>query len=75
MLLNVFAHALHSRANKQLKVSDIFSAVDELHGRVQGAYAVIIMILGYGILAFRDPNGIRPLIYGQKKNKNHIKSS
>ena len=67
VLLNVFAHALHHRSSKNLKTEDIFSAVDEVHDRVQGAYAVIIMILGYGILAFRDPNGIRPLVYGQKR--------
>jgi len=75
VLLNIFAHALHKRAKNNLKVEDIFSAVDELHDRVKGAYAVIIMILGYGILAFRDPHGIRPLVYGQKKDKNHMFSS
>ena len=75
VLLNIFAHALHKKAHSDLKISDIFSAVDELHDRVNGAYAVIIMILGYGILAFRDPHGIRPLVYGQKKGKNHMFSS
>ncbi len=75
VLLNVFAHALHNKAKKKLDVSDLFSAVDELHGRVEGAYAVIIMILGHGILAFRDPYGIRPLVYGAKKDKNHMFSS
>ncbi|MAR15104.1 MAG: amidophosphoribosyltransferase [Candidatus Marinimicrobia bacterium] len=75
VLLNIFAHALHKRVKNNLKVEDIFSAVDELHDRVKGAYAVIIMILGYGILAFRDPHGIRPLVYGQKKDKNHMFSS
>tara|TARA_B100000676_G_scaffold198768_1_gene195311 strand:- start:190 stop:1644 length:1455 start_codon:yes stop_codon:yes gene_type:complete len=75
VLLNVFAHALHHRSSKNLKTEDIFSAVDEVHDRVKGAYAVIVMILGYGILAFRDPNGIRPLVYGQKKDTNHMFSS
>ena len=75
VLLNIFAHALHKKAHSDLKISDIFSAVDELHDRVNGAYAVIIMILGYGILAFRDPHGIRPLVYGQKKGKNHMFAS
>ena len=75
VLLNVFAHALHHRANNKLEVADIFSAVDEVHDRVNGAYAVIVMILGYGILAFRDPDGIRPLVYGQKKGKNHMFAS
>ena len=75
VLLNVFAHALHKKSKSNLKISDIFSAVDELHSRVKGAYAVIIMILGYGILAFRDPYGIRPLVYGKKKDKNHMFAS
>ena len=74
VLLNIFAHALQKNINNKLDVSLIFNAVDEVHERVEGAYAVIIMILGYGILAFRDPNGIRPLIYGQK-NDNHMFSS
>ena len=75
VLLNVFAHALQKTASKQLEIENIFKAVDDLHNRVTGAYAVIIMILGYGILAFRDPNGIRPLVYGKKKDKNHMFSS
>ncbi len=75
VLLNVFAHALHHRATNKLNISDIFAAVDEVHDRVNGAYAAIIMILGYGILAFRDPDGIRPLVYGQKKGKNHMFAS
>jgi len=75
VLLNIFAHALHNKVTSKLNVSDIFSAVDELHEMVEGAYAVIIMILGYGILAFRDPYGIRPLVYGSKKGKNHMFAS
>ena len=75
VLLNVFAHALQETASKELEIENIFKAVDSLHDRVKGAYAVIIMILGYGILAFRDPNGIRPLVYGKKKDKNHMFSS
>ena len=75
VLLNVFANALQKTAKKELEIENIFSAVNDLHGRVNGAYAVIIMILGYGILAFRDPNGIRPLVYGKKHNNNHMFSS
>ena len=75
VLLNVFANALQKTAKKELEIENIFSAVNDLHGRVTGAYAVIIMILGYGILAFRDPNGIRPLVYGKKHNNNHMFSS
>ena len=74
VLLNVFAHALQNSTKNDLNEQDIFNAVDEVHSRVQGAYSVIIMILGYGLLAFRDPQGIRPLIFGSKNNK-HMFSS
>src|SRR5690606_34566634 len=44
----------------------IFDAVAAVHRRVEGAYAVVAMITGYGILAFRDPHGIRPVCFGKK---------
>ena len=68
IILNIFANALEKIKFKLTK-EQIFKAIDEVHNRVQGAYSVIIMILGYGLVAFRDPNGIRPLIYGSKKGK------
>ncbi|MBP6115167.1 MAG: amidophosphoribosyltransferase [Neisseriaceae bacterium] len=68
VLLNVFAHELEQQASgKHLTIDNIFDAVAELHKRVRGAYAVVAMIAGYGILAFRDPNGIRPLVLGHQK--------
>ncbi|MBP6345731.1 amidophosphoribosyltransferase [Neisseriaceae bacterium CLB008] len=68
VLLNVFAHELEQQASgKHLTIDNIFDAVSELHKRVRGAYAVVAMIAGYGILAFRDPNGIRPLILGHQQ--------
>lgn len=65
VLLNVFAHELQktTKSNK-LTVDDIFDAVSMVHVRCKGAYSAITMISGYGLLAFRDPNGIRPLVYG-----------
>ena len=65
VLLNVLAHELQACArNDQLDPDDIFAAVAGVHERCQGAYAVIAMIAGYGLLAFRDRFGIRPLVFG-----------
>jgi len=75
VLLNIFAHALHKQQKIELTKDDIFRAVDEVHKRVEGAYSVIIMISGYGMVAFRDPNGIRPLIFGSKDNSKYMFSS
>lgn len=68
ILLNIFAHYLQEhKSGKNLQPKDIFAAVAAVHRQCRGAYAVVAMILGYGIIAFRDPNGIRPLIYGQRE--------
>ena len=65
VLLNVFAHELQAAAHGyELDVQSIFQAVGGVHRRCRGAYAVVVLIAGYGLLAFRDPFGIRPLIYG-----------
>jgi amidophosphoribosyltransferase len=65
VLLNVLAHELQgSTSNYQLDPSAIFNAVSGVHQRCQGAYAVVAMIAGYGLLAFRDPYGIRPMVFG-----------
>ncbi|MFN3712923.1 MAG: amidophosphoribosyltransferase [Alcanivoracaceae bacterium] len=66
VLLNVFAHELQQLGKLVPQPDDIFEAVSRVHGRVEGAYAVIAMITGYGILAFRDPHGIRPVCYGRR---------
>ena len=67
VLLNVFAHELGKGSSKALTPTAILNAVGEVHRRCTGAYAVVAMIIGYGIVAFRDPNGIRPLVVGSRK--------
>lgn len=62
VLLNVLAHELQQLNKIRMMPSDLFTAVAHVHRRCRGAYAVIAMIAGYGILAFRDPYGIRPLV-------------
>jgi amidophosphoribosyltransferase len=65
VLLNVLAHELQEGTNSYtLDPATIFGAVAGLHRRVRGAYACVAHVAGHGILAFRDPFGIRPLCYG-----------
>ncbi len=66
VLLNVFAHELHIRAHGKPTPQQVFDAVGAVHKRCSGGYAVVAMIIGYGIVAFRDPHGIRPLIMGKR---------
>ncbi|WP_066565675.1 amidophosphoribosyltransferase [Snodgrassella sp. CFCC 13594] len=74
VLLNVFARELETQVNDhtQLHLDNIFNAVSAVHQRVRGAYGVVALIAGYGLLAFRDPFGIRPLCLGQKQENGHI---
>src|SRR5690349_2492278 len=67
ILLNVLAHEVQdaSPGRERLSPDIIFTAVAGVHRRVKGAYAVVAMIAGHGLLAFRDPHGIRPLIIGR----------
>ena len=68
VLLNVFAHELQTRANGRPTAQQIFASVEAVHRRCSGGYAVVAMIVGFGVVAFRDPNGIRPLILGERKS-------
>jgi len=66
VLLNVLAHELQmATAGYSLDAAAVFKAVAGLHQRVRGSYAVVSQIAGYGVLAFRDPYGIRPLVIGR----------
>ena len=66
VMLNVFAHALTRRGAVKPNEFDIFAAVEEVHRRCKGGYAVIAAIAGVGMVAFRDLNGIRPLVFGSR---------
>ena len=70
ILLNVFAHELQQLKKLRIDASDVFKAVSAVHRRCKGAYAVVIMIAGFGVLAFRDPHGIRPMVFGERKTEN-----
>jgi amidophosphoribosyltransferase len=67
LLVNVLAHELQEQVTGlDLDPDQIFAAVERVHERVEGSYATIAMIPGYGLLAFRDPYGIRPLVLGKR---------
>jgi len=70
VLLNILAHELMKQSKLSLDVQHIFSAVRALHKRCVGAYSVVSMITGYGVLGFRDPNGIRPIVFGKRNRGN-----
>ncbi|MCR2794138.1 amidophosphoribosyltransferase [Microbacterium sp. zg.Y625] len=68
LLVNVLANELQQTIHgDRLSPDDVFTAVTRLHERVEGSYAAIALIAGYGLLAFRDPFGIRPLILGRRR--------
>ena len=64
VLLNVFAQELLKRGKIAIRPDDVFDAVCKVYDRCKGAYAAVAMVIGHGLVAFRDVHGIRPLIYG-----------
>jgi amidophosphoribosyltransferase len=67
VLLNILAAELDKVEDKKLTPDNIFDAVSKVHEQVNGAYAVVSLIIGHGLVAFRDPDGIRPLVLGSRK--------
>ncbi|RSM00104.1 hypothetical protein CEP52_009345 [Fusarium oligoseptatum] len=66
LLLNVYAHALHELGKARANVDDIFAGLREVYSRCKGGFACVAMITGFGVLGFRDENGIRPLCLGSR---------
>jgi amidophosphoribosyltransferase len=67
VLLNILAYELQQSESISLTPDDIFTSVAKVHKRVRGAYAAVALIVGHGMIAFRDPNGIRPLVFGKRE--------
>ncbi len=67
VLLNVFASELQRVGTLRVTPGDIFAAASAVYRRCRGAYAVVALIIGHGVLGFRDPHGIRPLVLGQRR--------
>ncbi len=70
VLLNVFAHELMQQKKLFVDHEDVFNAVRVLHKRVRGGYAAVGMISGFGLFAFRDPFGLRPVVVGKRETPN-----
>ncbi len=68
VLLNVFASELQRVGTPRVTPADVFAALSAVYRRCRGGYAVVAMIIGHGILGFRDPHGIRPLILGKRES-------
>ncbi|MBK1723757.1 amidophosphoribosyltransferase [Thiocystis violacea] len=67
ILLNIFAHELQIQGKLRIDEQDIFRAVAGVHRRCRGGYAAVAMIPGFGVFGFRDPHGIRPVVYGRRE--------
>ncbi|HGH8117624.1 amidophosphoribosyltransferase [Vibrio cholerae] len=66
VLLNVLAHEIDT-VKGNVTADDVFRAISNVHHTIRGAYAVAAMIIGHGMIAFRDPHGIRPLCLGKRE--------
>lgn len=66
LLLNIFANNLQKTGKFRINEEDIFTAIGDMMRQAKGAYAAVAMLAGFGIIAFRDPNGIRPVGMGSR---------
>ncbi|PSW57518.1 amidophosphoribosyltransferase [Photobacterium leiognathi] len=72
ILLNILANQLEHCQSYPISPDEIFTAIAEVHRIVKGAYAVVAIVIGHGLIAFRDPNGIRPLCIGKREEQGKI---
>jgi amidophosphoribosyltransferase len=72
VLLNIFAHELQDIGAARATVEDVFRAVSAVHRRCQGGYAVVSLVLGLGVVAWRDVHGIRPLVLGRRDSSEGV---
>ena len=66
VLLNVLASELQRIGTPRVAAADVFAALEAVYRRCRGGFAAVVMIIGHGVVGFRDPNGIRPLVLGQR---------
>lgn len=69
ILLNVVAYELQHYGSVRLSPKQLFKAMSKVYKRVEGAFAAVMIITGYGIVGFRDPHAVRPLVYGRRDNE------
>jgi len=69
ILVNILAHELQNLGKLEPTPADVFTAVANVHKRIRGGYAVVAVITGFGVLAFRDSHGVRPLVYGVRQSE------
>ncbi|KAL6017648.1 amidophosphoribosyltransferase [Candidozyma auris] len=72
LLLNIFASELDKSNKSRVNNQDLFAALTSTMSTIRGAYSCVAMLAGYGVIGFRDPNGIRPLLFGERTNESMV---